>query len=84
MPTLSAGVDVADDGQNFFLAWQTWDLLGMAVNGFVGLCQDFSSRNPGYHVQPVRINGSVLFSRFEYHANRHLSAVNYRGAVANF
>ena len=85
MLTLPAGVDVANDGQKVFLAWQTWDLLRMAVNGFMGLCQDFFSRNPGYYVQPVRVNGSViesLFSRFKYHANGHLSAVNYRGAVA--
>ena len=57
----------------------------MAVKGFMGLCQDFFARNPGYYIQPVRINGSViesLFSRFKYHANGHLSAVNYRGAVA--
>ena len=57
----------------------------MAVKGFMSLCQNFFTRNPGYYVQPVCVNGSViesLFSRFKYHANGHLSAVNYHGAVA--
>ena len=82
MPTLTAGIDVR---QKVFLAWQTLDLLRMAVKGFMGLCQDFFTWNPSYYVQPVRVNGSVierLFSRFKYHTNGHLSAVNYRGAVA--
>lgn len=64
---------------------QTWDLLRITVKGFLGFCQDFLTRNPGYYIQPVRINGSVvesLFSRFKYHANGNLSSVNYRGCVA--
>ena len=54
------------------------------MKGFLG-CQDFLSRNPGYYIQPVCSNGSVvesLFSRFKYHANGNLSSVNYRGCVA--
>ena len=57
----------------------------MTVKGFLTLCEEFLARNPGYYVQPVRVNGSVaesLFSRFKYHANGHLSAINYRGSVA--
>ena len=57
----------------------------MTIKGFLGLTEDFLARNPGYYLQPVRVNGSVvesLFSRFKYHANGHLSAVNYRGSIA--
>ena len=60
-------------------------MLRLTVQGFQGLCTDFLTRNPGYFIKPVRVNGSVvesLFGRFKYNANGHLSGVNYRGCVA--
>ena len=59
--------------------------MGSVEAHFLGFCRDFLTRNPGYYVQPVRINGSVVespFSRFKYHANGNLSSVNYHGCVA--
>ena len=69
----------------FYWFQQTWDLLRLTVQGFQGLCADFFTRNPGYFIKPVRVNGSVvesLFGRFKYNADGHLSGVNYRGCVA--
>ena len=43
---------------------QTWDLLRVMYNGFVGLCTDFISENPGYFIIPVRMNGSAVESYF--------------------
>lgn len=74
-----------DDTQTTFLAWQTWDLLRLTIEGFTGLCNDFLTRNQRYFIKPIRVNGSViesLFGQFKYNAGGHLSAVNYRGCVA--
>ena len=68
-----------------FLAWQTWVLLRLTIEGFTGLCSDFLVRNPGYFIKPIRINGSViesLFGRFKYNSGGNLSSVNYRNCVA--
>ena len=80
-----SGGDPKDDTQTTFLAWQTWDLLRFTIEGFTALCNDFLTRNPGYFLKLIWVNGSViesLFGRFKYNAGGHLSAVNYRGCVA--
>ena len=85
---VDAEVDTTDDRSRNFLAWQTWDLLRLmgTIEGFLGLCNDFMTCNPGYFIKPIRVNGSrvieSLFGRFKYNAGGHLSAVNYRGCVA--
>ena len=65
--------------------WQTWDLLRLTIKRFIGLCNDFLIRNPGYSIKPIRINGSViesLFGHFKYNSWGNLSSVNYRNCVA--
>ena len=56
------------------------------MNGFMGLCEDFTARyGPDHYLVPVRINGSAiesLFSRFKYNADGNLSAVNYETAMS--
>lgn len=56
------------------------------TNGFLGLCEEFTSRHgPDHYLVTVRINGSAiesLFSRFKYNADGNLSAVNYETAVS--
>ena len=82
---IDAEGNATEDKSRKFLAWQTWDLLRLTIEGFLGLCNDFLTRNPGYFIKPIRVNGSViesLFGRFKYNAGGHLSAVNYRGCVA--
>ena len=79
------GVNPKSETQTTFLAWQTWDLIRLTIEGFTGLCSDFLARNPRHFIKPCRVNGSViesLFGRFKYNAGGHLSSVNYRGCVA--
>ena len=45
--TVFIGGNPKDDKQTTFLAWQTWDLLRLTIEGFIGLCSDFLVRNPG-------------------------------------
>lgn len=65
---------------------QTWDLLRVMYNGFVGLCTDFIAENPGYFIIPVRVNGSAVesyFSQLKFSADGQLSASNYATAQAS-
>lgn len=43
---------------------QTWDLLHIMWFGFKGLVNDFISSNPGYHINPRRVNGSAVETLF--------------------
>ena len=52
--------------------------------GFRGLVQDFTTTNPGYHVNPRRVNGSAvetIFSQLK-HTSSNLTAANYESAKA--
>ena len=83
--TVLTGGNPQNDKQTTFLAWQTWDLLRLTIEGFIGLCSDFLVRNPGYFIKPIRINRSViesLFGRFKYNSGGNLSSVNYHNCVA--
>ena len=71
--------------QTSFLSWQTWDLLRIMTFGFVGFCEDYVARHPGYYIAPVRVSGSAvetLFSQLKHAAGGRLSAVNYPTARA--
>ena len=53
--------------------------------GFIGLCEHFLSRYPGYFITPVRLNGSAAesyFSQLKYAVRGQLSAINYETAQA--
>ena len=83
--TVFIGGNPKDNKQTTFLAWKTWDLVRLTIEGFIGLCSDFLVRNPGYFIKPIRINGRViesLFGRFKYNSGGNLSSVNYRNCIA--
>lgn len=68
-----------------FIPLQTWDLLHLMFQGFIGLCEHFLREHPGYFITPVRINGSAIesyFSQLKYAARGQLSAINYETAQA--
>ena len=68
-----------------FIPLQTWDLLRLMFQGFIGLCEHFLAEHPGYFITPVRINGSAIesyFSQLKYAARGQLSAINYETAQA--
>ena len=61
------------------------DLLHIMFQGFLGLCEHFLRRYPGYFITPVRINGSAIesyFSQLKYAGRGQLSAINYETARA--
>lgn len=65
---------------------QTWDLLRIIWYGFKALTADFLSRHPGYHVNPMRLNGSAvetIFSQLKYITSGQLTAVTYETAKAS-
>jgi len=70
---------------NYLVPLQTWDLLRIMFQGFIGLCKHFLSRYPGYFITPVRTNGSAIesyFSQQKYAVRGQLSAINYETAQA--
>jgi hypothetical protein len=58
------GADVHDLHQTVFLAWQTWDLLRLTIEGFLGYAEWFFAAHPGYYIVPVRYNGSAIETLF--------------------
>ena len=53
--------------------------------GFQGLVQDFTAANPGYHINPKRVNGSAvetIFSQLKHTTSSNLTAANYESAKA--
>lgn len=53
--------------------------------GFRGLVQDFTTTNPGYHINPKRVNGSAvetIFSQLKHTTSSNLTAANYESAKA--
>lgn len=80
------GFEAKDPRQKDFLAWQTWDLLRVVRYGFVEFCKDFTARNPGYYVVPVRVTGSAIetvFSQLKHAAGGRLTATNFASARAS-
>ena len=66
-----------------FIPLQTWDLLHLMFQGFIGLCEHFLAEHPGYFITPVRINAiESYFSQLKYAARGQLSAINYETAQA--
>ncbi|KAL9953963.1 hypothetical protein ACROYT_G041447 [Oculina patagonica] len=69
--------------QRKFLAWQTWDLLRLVVNGFLMFCDwffDNVSPNGKYFISPLRINGSAIesiYSILKFASGGNLSALSY-------
>ena len=54
--------------------------------GFVGFCEEFTRRHPGYTIHPIRLNGSdveTLFSQFKYASGGNLMSTNYASARAS-
>lgn len=49
---------------NYLVPLQTWDLLRIVFQGFIGLWEHFLSRYPGYLITPFCINGSAIESYF--------------------
>ena len=50
-----------------------------------GLVHDFTSSNPGYYINPRRVNGSAvetLFSQLKHTTAGNLTATNYEAAKA--
>ena len=68
----------------YALFLQTWDLLRIMWFGFRGVVEDFLAANPGYHVNPRRLNGSAVetFSQLKHTTGGHLMSVNYETAKA--
>ena len=65
---------------------QTWDLLRVMYNGFIGLCTSFLAENSNYFIIPVRVNGSAVesyFSQLKFTAGGQLSSANYATAQAS-
>lgn len=66
---------------------QTWDLLRIAVEGFLSFCEWFFktvSPNGKYFISPLRINGSALesvFSILKFSSGGNLSALSYGPAL---
>ena len=51
--------------------------------GFWGLVQDFTATNPGYNINPKRVNGSAvetIFSQLKHTTSGNLTAANYESA----
>jgi len=70
---------------DYLVPLQTWDLLRIVFQGFIGLCRHFLSRYPGYFITPFRTNGSAIESyirQLKYSARGQLSAINYETAQA--
>ena len=54
--------------------------------GFKGLTSDFLTRNPGYHINPKRLNGSAVetvFCQLKYITGGQLTAGTYPTAKAS-
>ena len=80
------GYTITKTSSRPFLSWQTWDLLRLMYYGFKGFCEDFLTRNPGYVIFPIRLNGSAIksfFSRLKHTTSGHLSGDNYANARAS-
>ena len=66
-----------------FLSWQTFDLLRIAVYGFLDFVERFILEYPEYYVLPLKLNGSAvetLFAQFKYESAGKLTSVNYSTA----
>ncbi len=53
--------------------------------GFKGLVEDFTSSNPGYFINPRRVNGSAvetIFGQLKHTTSSNLTAANYKMAKA--
>ena len=53
--------------------------------GFKGLVTDFISSNPGYYINPRRVNGSAvetIFGQLKHTTSSNLTAANYETAKA--
>lgn len=53
--------------------------------GFRGLVEDFTAANPGYYINPKRVNGSAvetLFGQLKHTTSSNLTAANYETAKA--
>ncbi len=74
------GYDFAVKRDRMFLSWQTWDLLRIMYYGFIGFCEDFLRKHPGYTIYPIRMNGSAVetvFSQLKYASGGNLMSTNY-------
>ena len=83
---LNVGYSLSQTSDCMFLSWQTWDLLRFMHYGFVGFCEEFTRKHPGYTIYPIRFNGSAmetLFSHFKYASGRNLMPTNYASARAS-
>lgn len=68
------------------LVFQTWDLLRLMYYGFTEFCKCFFERFPGYHIVPLRINGSAIetiFSQLRFSTSGNLSGSNYGYALSS-
>ena len=80
------GYSFSQTSDRMFLSWQTWDLLRFMHYGFVGFCEEFTKKHPGYTIFPIRLNGSAvetLFSQLKYASGRNLMSTNYAAARAS-
>lgn len=89
-----------DEDKRTFLAWQvngcnygymytykhthtqTWDLMRIM---WYGLVNDFTTSNPGYYINPRRVNGSAtetIFGQLKQTTSSNLTAANYETAKA--
>ena len=83
--SLNAGGDFSPKSseEKRFLSWQTWDLLRVAVFGFIGFVNKFLTQNPDYYVYTLKVNGSAaetLFSQLKFETNSKLTSINYASA----
>lgn len=63
-----------------FISWQTFVLLRISVNGFLGVVRYMTTKLPAYYVAPLKLNGSAIesmFSRLKYQAGGKLTSMNY-------
>ena len=54
--------------------------------GLRGLVADFTTTNPGYYINPPRVNGSAvetIFGQLKHTTSSNLTAANYAMAKAN-
>ena len=65
-----------------FLSWQTFDLLRIAVHGFLNFIETFLPEHPEDYVLPLKVNCSAvatLFSQsqFKYEGTGKITSMNY-------
>ena len=77
------GYRITEQLSRQFLAWQTWDLLRIMYYDFKRFVMEFLSKNPGYIIYPVCLNGSAVetfFSQMKHATSSQLSIINYSSA----